>query len=285
MLDEDNNIIPICYRCDRKYIVFLINSIKSVLKYYKGDRKLIFYICTTESNLTLPDLDALLQKYNFSYHVVCFNDAFIQENDLNQYASIINRKYIGLWDLTHWLRSMNYNTTTFQCNPFNRSKFVLATSAFFIAVTKHKKLLLVDTDTVILTDITDLYETNVDNCIMAMCPDWAIEGTLSPSIAVVNTLKFTNMATAPNGLFDVMQSFLSDPSQFTRAFADVVQDTISHSAKESHVLLDKSWNVPVTHMHLYPEPKILHFSESWLGHAHVLNTYEEVVDRENLKDI
>jgi len=278
-MNTKSNILPICYRCDNKYKYFLINSVKSLLKHYKGEHKIHFYICTTETDFNLDELQCLQQKYSFYYEIVKFDDDFIRQHSLQHCATILNKKILNFWNQSHWLHTNKYNHTTFPYNPFNRNKLICCCSIFFLATIHHEKVLCLDTDTIIVDDVSILFSTDVSNVIMAVSEDWEIEKTINPSVVVTNTVKCREIAFKKNGLIDTMLLYMKNPNNFAAPFADVIQEKMHQMVIDSHLVLDRAWNVPVTHLKRYDnvQPKIYHFCESWNGIPEVLNKYEEIV--------
>jgi len=272
---NDENILPITYRCDNKYKHFLIPSITSLLKYYRGDKQIRIYICTND-NLDLSELDPLKEKYPFEYVIVNIDSTFLHDNGLNgSYAKFALRKFCGFnfFDA----ESSQYNNTTYKFNPFNRSKVITGLWVFFLAVAKHKKMLCLDTDTIIVSDINELYNTDVTNYVLASCQDWIDTATFNPSVAVINLQKFQEIfyRVGVQVSEDMTTKEFTKEEPFCESFQKLANDLLGKDC----LLLDKAWNVPITHMEHYPTPKIYHFSESWVGNTKVLTTYEEIVNK------
>jgi lipopolysaccharide biosynthesis glycosyltransferase len=280
-MNKNNEYLPICYRCDNKYKYFLLNSIKSLLKYYKGDLIPYFYICTTEKDFEIKEILNLQKTYNFKIEIINFNEAFLEKHSLTIYSKHIHKKYMKFWDQSHWLKSTKYNNTTFQYNPFNRSKMICCCWVFFFAITKHEKMLILDTDTIIVDNVFDIFKIDITDSCMAICQDWVIPDTVSPSVAVQNCKKFRDkVILSKDGLISTIINFSNKPNDYEIPFADLIQCEMNRLLEKNYVLLDKSWNVPLTHIYEYGvTPKIYHFSESWNGITSVLDKYEEIVDK------
>jgi len=59
-------------------------------------------------------------------------------------------------------------------------------------------------------------------------------------------------------------------------YFEILQKAICDVAGQSWIELDPSWNVPITHMEKFTNPKIFHFSESWSGNTEVITAYKEL---------
>ena len=271
-----NDVLPICYRCDNKYKEFLLTSIESLLKYYRGERRIKFYICTND-DLKLDELALLQSRYNFDYEIITINGDYIRShNIIGDYATMALRKFCGF----------TFNTTEvdiFTHNPFNRSKLITALWVFFLATTKHEKVLCIDTDTLIVEDISTLYDTDVSKVYLASCYDWCDPTTFNPSVSIVNVKK-------------VQQAYLKFGMQIAKqmttrlftvedTFCDVFQNIVNDVIGKDWIVLDQAWNMPITHMHNFNvKPKIYHFSESWRGIPLVVDTYKRLLAEHLAKD-
>ena len=271
----DDTTLPICYRSDNKYRYFLITSIHSLLKYYKGTRKIVIYICTNDI-LTLPELLDLQRQYQFDYYIVNINDEYIKKHTkLSKFAKFIFKKYFGY---NHYeAETANYNNTTYIFNPFNRSKSIVALWVFFLATTHHKKVLCLDTDTLIVADIAELFDTDITDYYVASCNDWIDTHTFNPSVAVVNTAMFQKEFFRVG--VQVAKQLIKQTFTTEVPFCEVMQKIMNDYVGDKWIRLDNTWNTPITHMHLYGTPKIYHFSESWTGNLKVHEAHKIYVNK------
>lgn len=274
--------IPILYRCDEKYRFFLINSILSVLKHYKGSKMLHFYVCTND-NLDISYLDSFKKIYNFNYSILKIDSNFFKNYDsLKEKQHLAIKKYISFNfdDVV----SDEYNGNTYQFNPFRRNKFIISSTLFFLAITNYEKVICLDSDTLVVSDICELYDTDISEFALATCVDWGENCTkFNPSVTVINVSLYKQIFYSDNGILARLEQLNDTKLPNTTPYCEAVQIILNETAGDSVKILDKAWNVPITHMHIYPEPKIYHFSESWTGNPHVLNTYNFIVNK-YLKD-
>ena len=274
-LNYPEDCIPICYRCDNKYLFFLNTSIHSILTSYKGWRKIIFYILTNEV-LDLSYINNLKNQFEFDINVINISASFFNENNFNTgLSTILCKKFYGfnVYDDIHVVGSAS------KANPFCRSKTVASYNMLFLATTPHKKVICMDTDTFIIHDISSLYETNVSDVISAACSDWDSSSTctnFNPSISVSNTILFKEMF-LPKIKDYFNKESLDSKLCNSSPFFEVVQKNACDIVGSRWVELDRSWNVPATHLHLCEKPKIYHFSESWTGRPAIFSLYNELI--------
>lgn len=271
--------IAICYRCDAKYKFFLINSIASLLKYYKSVYRPIIYICTNESVFEIPEVEALKSKYQFEYIIVKIDKHFFDSQPLlKEYSYLAARKFIGFRKEFHYSKTQAFNNTTRPYNPFARSKMTQFLTVFFLSCTEHERVLHIDTDTIITDNVATLFDYDISEYCLAACRDWINYHTFSPSVMVVNTLKWREISfKRPDGLLSVLTDKPGCLNTDQIAFGDKAQQKLNSLVGSNWLELDKNWNVPITHMHLYHVPKIYHFSESWSGRAAVHDMYKKVL--------
>lgn len=285
--------IPICYRCDSKYRYFLLNSIKSILTYYRGEQSLFFYICTTEQNFNLTELDTLKEKYNFEYYIAVIDDnlscqipkkfkSFISiENIEKSIPQLTKKVFIDLKEEFFSQVNTEYNKTSYIYNPFGRSKFITACwFLFFPFLTDHyDKIITLDTDTIVVSNIKELFDIDINNVSIAFCSDWVNPSSVNASNGLINIRKILQTYFKKDGLFEAFSNLIIKPQESESVFSEEVQMLVYRFFRNDHLLLDKAWNVPITHKHLNPIPKIYHFSESWTGKKHILTSYEEIIDK------
>lgn len=266
---EESDIIPICYRCDQKYLHFLNKSIESVLRYYKGKRLLKFYICTNEV-LDVSGIEKLKQIYTFDYEIVFIDSEFLKRNNIDdKFNVVVKKKYCGL----NFTNVKTNNIFTF--NPFSGSKTISCLTIFLGAVTHHKKFIQLDTDTLVIADINELFEVDVSDVCLAACEDWddgENHTAFNSAVAVFNVEKFQTL------FFEKLEAYmnvLEKDTEYTtsRPFTEVFNYIFCEAVGNDWKLLDRSWNVPLTHIDVFPGPKVLHFAESWSGNEQVYQSY------------
>lgn len=275
------DVIPICYRCDQKYVHFLNTSIESVLKYHKGNKRIKFYICTNES-LDLSAIHELKSIYNFDYEIVYIDDEFLKKNKIDEaFSIIVNRKYLGLNFTNVKERGI------FNFNPFSGSKTIACLTIFFGATTKHEKVIHLDTDTLVVADIEELFNIDVSDVYLAACEDWdggENHTAFNTAVSVMNAKKFQE------SLFNNIKQYIpvlentntyTDKRPFTEMFNILYCDIVGNNWK----LLDREWNVPLTHIDVFPIPKVFHFAESWSGNKQVFDSYYKLVSKYLNKDV
>lgn len=275
---KSNIILPIVYRCDIKYRFFLVNSIVSVLKYYRGKKTLHFYICTNDE-LDLTCLDQYKNKYTFDYTILKIDSSFFK-----QHQNLKNKEHLAVKRYFSFnfddIESNHYNNETYQFNPFRRNKFIIASTLFFLGITDYEKVISLDTDTLVVADIDELYNMDVSDAICSSCTDWGSTGVkFNPSVSVVNIEQYKRAFYAPDGVLARLDALNNTKLLDTMPYCEVVQKILNDVFKDKIKLIDSEWNVPITHMHEYPKPKIYHFSESWTGNKTVLTTYNSILDK------
>lgn len=272
---NSDDVLPICYRCDKKYKFFLINSVKSILKHYTGSRKIFVYVCTND-DITLDELIPLKEQYNFDFKLVQIDSDFINSAKLaGPLANLALRKFFGF--ASHDTESLSYNNTTYQFNPFNRSKTVIILWLFFVLTSTYKKIICLDTDTIVVTCIDKLYDTNVDNVSIATCLDWVEPDIINPSVAVVNIPRFSS--TFYKDGVSRIAALLTQQLPREAPFCETIQHIVSDMYKNDCLILDRSWNMPITHTEDGQPAKIYHFSESWVGNEKVLTAYDRIISK------
>jgi|694.fasta_scaffold38766_3 lipopolysaccharide biosynthesis glycosyltransferase len=271
------HVIPIVYRCDEKYRYFLINSIISVLKHYKDERPLIFYICTND-DLDLTPLDSLQKKYKFTYSLLKIDQSFFNKHDaLRQSQQISLKKYFS-FNFSE-IVSKEHNDTTYTFNPFARSKAIISASMYFLATTHHDYVITLDSDTIVVANIAELYDIDTSNVVASTCRDWGNNPTyFNPSVAVMNIQKFKEIFFKPQGILDELIAINDMKLTDSVPYCEKVQKAINTVSRDV-LIVSREWNVPATHINICLTPKIYHFSESWSGNTKVHNIYRDVIDK------
>lgn len=273
MSTGDDNILPICYRCDSKYITFLNNSIRSVLQYYKGSRKIQCYICTNDT-IDTSALTELHSNYNFDYEIIRIDSDFLTVNNLSSdLTKTVYRKFCG------FNNSVIRTDSSFCFNPFSRSKTVAMLGLFFLATTTYEKVLCLDTDTIIISDIDELYNMDVSGVYLSSCRDWDTTETgttFNPSVALINIERFQQT------VFQELMPFFTkcaDSTTFTDKLPlfEVLQKAICDIVGDEWLELAPEWNMPITLINESHQPKIIHFAESWSNNAIVVGEYSKIV--------
>jgi lipopolysaccharide biosynthesis glycosyltransferase len=143
----------------------------------------------------------------------------------------------------------------------------------------YDKVILLDTDTIVIESIDNLYNIDVSTVCAGFCHDWATPGTLSPTNGLVNLHNMGKDFFTPDGLFEKFANLIINSDKNKFVFSEAVQKLMHEMFYNRCLILDKSWNVPITHRHLYDIAKIFHFSESWAGKKEVLSAYEKLVNK------
>lgn len=273
----NNEEVSVVYRTDQKYLYFLKNSIHSLVKYYNDPRELVIYITTNDNIVEIPEIDLLRKKYNFKYKIVRINEEFFEKHPaLKEYKSLANRKFLGFRNEFHYTKNNIFNDTTRPYNPFAKSKTTQLASGLFALSFKGKKLLSIDTDTLIVENIAKLFDYNIVDFYCGACRDWVDYNTFSPSVFLCNIEKWNDIFFHENGPFNILKKTSSNSDFAAESFGDQIQHSINNAVGDKWLEIDNTWNVPITHIYQYNQPKIYHFSESWSGRHNVLNTYEKV---------
>ncbi|MBO5313596.1 MAG: 1-acyl-sn-glycerol-3-phosphate acyltransferase [Clostridia bacterium] len=159
-------IIPIFYACDDSFVKYTIVSLSSIIKNASTDYQYKIYVLNTNISEDMKNRLLALQNDNFE---VIFVDVNEQLNSISKDLPI--RHY--------------YSKTTYY--------------RFFIAemFTEYDKAIYIDSDTIVLGDISELYNTDIGDFYLGACHEQAmvqvdVYGTYCEKVVGVSRHNFFN---------------------------------------------------------------------------------------------
>ena len=161
-----NRIIPIFYACDDAFVKYTIVSLHSMIKNASKEYNYKVYILHTNISEDMKENLSALGNENFE---IIFTNVSDYLNRLSENLPV--RHY--------------YSKTTY---------YRLFISEMF---PEYDKALYIDSDTIVQTDITALFNTNIDGYLLAGCREQAMEqvdvyGTYCEQVVGVNRHQFFN---------------------------------------------------------------------------------------------
>lgn len=216
--------IPIFYACDDAFVKYTIVSLSSMIKNASKDYKYHVYVLYTDISKEMMEKTLELANENFE----------ITFKSVDKYLKSISKKL----PLRHY-----YSKTTYY--------------RLFIAdmFPEYDKAIYIDSDTIVLGDISKLYETDVSNHYLAGCREQAMEqvdvyGTyvekvigisrhefFNAGIILINCEKFRN-----EKIFDKFIHYLG-------VYDFIVtqdEDYLNLVCKDNVLWLDQKWNTELT---------------------------------------
>ncbi len=236
-----NKQIPIFYACDDAFVKYTIVSLTSIKENASKDRQYRVYVLYTDISEEMKEKLLALGDENFE---ISF------ENVSDQLASISKRL-----PLRHY-----YSKTTY---------YRLFIASMF---PKIDKAIYIDSDTIVLGDISKLYDTELGDNLLGACHEQAMEqidvyGTYAESVVGVSRNEFFNagillLNTREFRRFGVLDKFI----YYLGVYDFIVtqdEDYLNLVCKDRVLWLDQRWNTELVEMFRYDydirEANILHY--------------------------
>lgn len=233
--------IPIFYACDNNFVKYTVVSLHSMMKNAKSDEKYHIYVLNT--NISEEMKKQLLDMQNEQFEV--------SFEDVTGYLESISDRL----PLRHY-----YTKTTY---------FRLFIAEMF---PQYDKAIYIDSDTVVLGDIAELYNTDIGDCLVGACKEQAMEqvdvyGTYCEEVVGVSRHNFFNAGMILINCAAWREKRLLD--RFIECLCEynfiVTQDEdyLNLICKDHVYWLDQRWNTEITAGLDYPydvrEAHILHY--------------------------
>lgn len=236
-----NNIIPIFYACDDNFAKYTLVSLKSVIDRASDDCIYNVHILHTNISQDMQDMILRLKKDNVS----------IEFNNVEGYLSSIEDK----------LPLRDYYTKTTYFRVFIAEMFP-----------EYEKAIYIDSDTIVKTDLSYLYHTEIGDCYVGACHEQAmvqvdVYGTYAESVVGVSRHNFFNA-----GLLiinckmwrekKILERFLFHLGEYNFSVTQD-EDYLNLICKDRVFWLDQRWNTAVTEGFTYPykpsEAYVIHY--------------------------
>ena len=220
---NNNEMIPIIYACDDNYIKYMIVSLYSMIKNSSKDRKYDVHVFHTGLSKENMDIASSYANDNFK---ITFDD--VTEDMYALQAHFPLRDY--------------YSMATYYR--------IVITERF----PQYAKAIYIDSDTVVLGDIAELYDTDMgDNLIAAvneavMCQTDTYGGYCE-TVLGIDRRKFFNAGMIMMNLdklreIGLLQKFIDMVNTYTFVVTQD-EDYLNYICKDRVMLLDRSWNCEV----------------------------------------
>ena len=247
-----NMEIPIFYACDDNFVKYTIVSLSSMIKNASKDYKYKIYILNT-------DISESMMKQTKELENEQFKIAFV---DVSKYLKSISKKL----PLRHY-----YSKTTY---------FRLFIAEMF---PKINKAIYIDSDTIVLEDISKLYLTDLEGHSLAACREQAMEqvdvyGTYAERVVGISRHEFFNAGVLLLNCEKIRQEKVLEKFVHYLGVYDFIvtqdEDYLNLVCKGDVLWLDQRWNTELTDGLIYDydinEASILHFimvNKPWHYHS------------------
>lgn len=216
--------IPIFYACDDAFVKYTIVSLSSMIKNASKDYKYQVNILYTDISKEMMDKTLALANENFDIKFV----------SVDKYLKSISKKL----PLRHY-----YSKTTYY--------------RLFIAnmFPELDKAIYIDSDTIVLSDISKLYETDVSNYYLAACREQAMEqvdvyGTYAEKVVGVSRHEFFNAGMILINCKKFRDESVLDKFIHYLGIYDFIvtqdEDYLNLVCKGNVLWLDQKWNTELT---------------------------------------
>ncbi|MBQ8840215.1 MAG: 1-acyl-sn-glycerol-3-phosphate acyltransferase [Clostridia bacterium] len=236
-----NKIIPIFYACDDAFVKYTIVSLSSMIKNASTEYSYKVHILNTNISEDMKNRLSALQNDNFE---VIFAD-------VNAYLDSVKKEL----PIRHY-----YSATTY---------YRLFISEMY---PEYDKAIYIDSDTIVLGDISKLYNTDIGDFYMAGCREQAMEqvdvyGTYCERVVGVSRHRFYNagMMLINCRQFrekQILKNFLKTLELYNFVVTQD-EDYLNYLCKDHVYWLDQKWNTELTDGLEYPydyrEAYILHY--------------------------
>lgn len=219
-----NKIIPIFYACDDAFVKYTIVSLSSMIK--NASKKYQYKIYVLNTNIGEDMKNRLYELQNESFEVIF--------TDVSDYLKSVTKDL----PIRHY-----YSKTTYY--------------RFFIAemFPEYSKAIYIDSDTIVMGDISKLYETNIEGYYLGACHEQAmvqvdVYGTYCEKVVGVSRHNFFNA-----GLMlincqtfrekNVLKKFLNYLWEYNFIVTQD-EDYLNLICKDQVFWLDQKWNTELT---------------------------------------
>ncbi len=219
-----NKIIPIFYACDDAFVKYTIVSLSSMIKNASKDYQYKVYVLNTNIGDDMKGRLSALENENFE----------INFTDVTEHLNSVTKDL----PIRHY-----YSKTTYY--------------RFFIAemFPEYSKAIYIDSDTIVLGDISKLYETDIGDCYLGACHEQAmvqvdVYGTYCEKVVGVSRHNFFNagvMLLNCKQFRDkkVLKKFLSYLWEYNFVVTQD-EDYLNLICKDQVFWLDQKWNTELT---------------------------------------
>ncbi|MBO5262330.1 MAG: 1-acyl-sn-glycerol-3-phosphate acyltransferase [Clostridia bacterium] len=220
----NDKIIPIFYACDDAFVKYTIVSLHSIIKNASKDYQYKIYVLNTNIGKDMRNKLSDLANENFEVNFV----------DVSDYLNSITKDL----PIRHY-----YSKTTYY--------------RFFIAemFPQYDKAIYIDSDTIVLGDISKLYSTDIGDCYVGACHEQAmvqvdVYGTYCEKVVGVSRHNFFNagmMLINCQQFRDkkVLKKFLKYLWEYTFVVTQD-EDYLNLICKDQVFWLDQKWNTELT---------------------------------------
>ncbi|MBQ8546008.1 MAG: glycosyltransferase family 8 protein [Clostridia bacterium] len=219
-----NKQIPIFYACDDAFAKYTIVSISSMIKNASKDYKYHIYILCTDVSDDMKEKVLALANENFE----------ISFEHVGKYLKSISKKL----PLRHY-----YSKTTYY--------------RLFIAemFPELDKAIYIDSDTIVLGDISKLYETNITNHYLGACREQAMEqvydyGTYAEEVVGISRHEFFNAGMILINCKEFRENKVLEKFIYYLGVYDFIvtqdEDYLNLVCKDKVFWLDQKWNTELT---------------------------------------
>ncbi|MBQ7761200.1 MAG: 1-acyl-sn-glycerol-3-phosphate acyltransferase [Clostridia bacterium] len=222
--------IPIFYACDDAFVKYTIVSLSSMIKNASLEYKYKVHVLSTNISDDMKSRLSALQNDNFE---VVFAD-------VNEYLDSVEKEL----PLRHY-----YSVTTY---------YRLFISEMY---PEYDKAIYIDSDTIVLGDISELYNTDIGDFYMAGCREQAMEqvdvyGTYCEKVVGVSRHEFFNagMMLINCRQFrekQILKNFVKTLDEYNFIVTQD-EDYLNYLCKDHVYWLDQKWNTELTDGLEYP---------------------------------
>ena len=233
--------IPIFYACDDNFVKYMIVSLHSLIKNADGDRFYDVHVLHTNISDRMKEKALELQRENVK----------ISFDDVSEYLLKIKDK----------LPIRHYYTKTTYFRLFIAEMFPM-----------YDKAIYIDSDTVVRSDISELYDTDIGDCLVGACHEQAmvqvdVYGSYAERVVGVSRHNFFNAGMILINAnrwrsMGMLDRFLYHLGEYNFVVTQD-EDYLNLICKDRVYWLDQRWNTAVTEGFRYPfgidEAKIIHY--------------------------
>lgn len=236
-----NKIIPIFYACDDAFVKYTIVSLHSMIK--KASKEYTYKVYILNTNISEDMKERLAQLANENFEIIF--------TEVNEYLNSISDKL----PIRHY-----YSKTTYY--------------RLFIAemFTEYDKVIYIDSDTIVQSDISELYNTDIGDFYMAGCREQAMEqvdvyGTYCEEVVGVNRHQFFNAGVMLINCKQFREKKVLDKFIYHLGEYNFIvtqdEDYLNLICKDHVYWLDQKWNTELTdgleYNYDYRDANILHY--------------------------
>lgn len=238
MNSSNKNIIPIFYAIDKNYLPYLAVSLSSLKDNIKSNY--IYKVYILHSNVSKEEQEVILSYNSLNFHV-----SFINISD-------------RLHEINSDIKLRDYYTNTTYYRIFIADLFL-----------EYDKAIYLDSDTIVLNDIADLYNYDIDNYLVGAINDQVVNTSpvfskyslevlgidsneyFNAGVLLINLKEFRNI-----NFYKIFCSLL----KIYKFHVAQDQDYLNVICKNRVKLLPISWNIMPTCNNNIKEPNLIHYN-------------------------